>query len=343
MCLLLGQFGCLALLVAGCGAVSSQLPMRPERSSLNKSIDDFAMAANRAEELYNCRAVPTLCTTQDSTGFAPAGASDTALRDVVISNKILASDLAFEKLSWATWAADAGVATGADWAVLGLTAAGSLSPVGAAQALAGTAAAVTGAKTSLQKNFLYSKTVDQLLFAMTVNRAQIRTHILKCMKLPDSVYSLALANIDLEQYQNAENLPLTIANLTSTVNSAKPEDWCDMALPDQASKTVATPSVVGPPAQRFANPTVQSFSTIDPAAKSLSRWLRPTAVREDKPGHWVDAAGRGAPPDDIRLTKLNDWITKNVLPNPPFVTVFMTSPVYAKYRQQAVADLTTAQ
>jgi hypothetical protein len=311
--------------------------MRPERSSLNKSIDDYSMVANRAEEEYNCRVVPALCTTPIPAGLTPAGGNNTVLRDVVISNRISASDLAFENLSWATWAFDAGVATGSDWAVLGLTAAAALSPVGAAQALAATAAGVTGARTSLQKNFLYSKTVDQLLFAMTVNRAQIRTHILTCMKLPDSVYSLALANVDLEQYKEAENLPLTIANLTSAASSAKPEDWCDKALTDQANQ----PAIIqggGLSAPRPANQMLQS-PQFDDASRSLSRWLRPTAVREDKPGHWVDAAGHAAPPDDNRLRLLNDWITQNV-PDQPLITVFMTSPRYASSRQQAVPVLT---
>ena len=122
------------------------------------------------------------------------------------------------------------MATVSDWIVQGLTAAGSVATAGATQLLSATALAVTSAKTSLQKNALYSKTIDQLLYAMTVNRTQIRTHIQNCMTYPDSKYALSAALIDLEQYKQAAQLPLAIANLSTSSTSGSTQDSCATSL-----------------------------------------------------------------------------------------------------------------
>jgi hypothetical protein len=85
---------------------------------------------------------------------ATSSADRTVLRNEVIAERSTAYDLVFEDFAVKAWEADAGASTVADWIVLGLTAAGSLASAGTTQALSAAAAGVTGAKTSLQKNFL---------------------------------------------------------------------------------------------------------------------------------------------------------------------------------------------
>lgn len=259
--------------LSGCGSGNRTFnPMVPERTSsasLPTQIDKFNDQASAAQALYD---------------IAVDDRGRTRARDQVIANRILAYDVVFEDFAWNAWGADATTATVADWAVLGLTAAGSLATGGASQALSATATAVTGAKTSLQKNYLYTKTLDQLIYAMTVNRARIRSHILSCMERPDSGYSLSAAMIDIEQYKQAGMLPLAVANL-----SVSPEN--KTVLPCSSSVQISDMPVV---------PT----STTD----LVTAWLRPNGVsdpdRQKKLQTWMqtapNAALHNAPVEELR-------------------------------------------
>jgi hypothetical protein len=202
-------------LVSACQRLNPMVPERASSSTVSTQVSDFNTSADTAQRGY---------------GEAKSDSERTRLRDEVVANKILAYDVIFEDFAWNAWTADSGVATLSDWVVLGLTAAGSVATGGTTQVLSATAAAVTGAKTALQKNFLYSKTIDQLIFAMTVNRTQIRTHIQTCLGYPDSQYSLNLALIELEQYKQAAILPLAIANLTTSPTNASTQQSCASAL-----------------------------------------------------------------------------------------------------------------
>ncbi len=192
--------GCLA----GCTTAADIAGMRP--ASISKRTTSERIQTLQAR--YDPDVVARCKTLPDS--------QRTACRDDIVLAELTASDLAFEDFEWAAWGSNAGFSTLTDFAVLGLTAAGGLSPAGVAQALSATAAAVTGAKTSVEKNFLYAKTVDQLIFSMSVTRSQIRNHIVTCLALPASQYDVSMAVYDALQYQNAGTLPSAIANLTST-------------------------------------------------------------------------------------------------------------------------------
>jgi len=234
--------GLAAVWLSGCSTAQGISGMKPQSISdktptqqieaLQPQYNSTAVAA--------CEAVPS-STTQS-----------TQCRDNIVLAKLTALDISFETFEWAAWGSDAGFSTLSDFAVLGLTAAGGLSPTGAAQILSATAAAVTGAKTSVEKNFLYSKTIDQLIFSMSVTRAQLRTHILSCLSLPANEYTVNMALYDTELYKNAGILPAAIANLTSTATGNGVPTLCGTAQaptpPAAAPAAPVSPAPVAPAA-----------------------------------------------------------------------------------------------
>jgi hypothetical protein len=213
----------------GCNTTADISGMRPQNISDKTPGSDpriTALQARYSPEVINA------CE-------ARSGDPRTACRNDIVLAELTASDVAFENFEWAAWGTDAGVSTLADFSVLGLTAAGALSPTGAAQVLSATAAAVTGAKTSVEKNFLYAKTVDQLIFSMSITRGQIRNHIITCLSLPASQYDINMGVYDALQYQAAGVLPSAIANLTSTATGNSSLNTCGSA---------PVPTVQPPPA-----------------------------------------------------------------------------------------------
>jgi hypothetical protein len=212
---------CALAALAGCSSLQDSLIATKPPPTTSVTIEKRVQQADDAEKIYR----------ELKTARPPASVADlTAARNDAIAAKLLALDQSFETVVWSAWIADTSVATLSDWAVLGLTAAGSLATGGATQALSATAAGITGAKTSLQKNALYSKTVDQLIFAMTVNRAKQESHIRTCMQLPDTLYGLSMANVDLERYKQAAILPITVATVTANAANATAEDPCARLL-----------------------------------------------------------------------------------------------------------------
>jgi hypothetical protein len=153
-------------------------------------------------------------------------------RNAIIFTRLNADDRDFNTFEWGIWGAHAGVSTLSDWAVLGLTAAGTLASQGAAQALSAAAAGVTGAKTSAEKNFLYGQTMSSLLVAMELNRGQIKSHLVSCLQQPTASYSLFQAQNDESAYWTAGNLPSAVARLA--VTQAIPQAYtasCGGAVP----------------------------------------------------------------------------------------------------------------
>src|SRR5579871_3893161 len=107
----------------GCTTAADIAGMRPQ--SISDKTTEQRITALQAryspETVANCKTL--------------SGDARTACRDDIVLAELTASDLAFEDFEWAAWASNAGFSTLSDFAVLGLTAAGGLSPTGVAQAL----------------------------------------------------------------------------------------------------------------------------------------------------------------------------------------------------------------
>jgi hypothetical protein len=188
----------------------------------------------------------TIISTDDEQGFTPD-----QLRNFKILRAMAIEDEDFREYLLKLWTTDASTITGLDLATLGLTAASSLTGEALAKALAATATAVTGARTAIDKNFFYGKTIDALLFSMVSARASIRTHIQSCLKLPSSQYDLPTAMYDVVQYREAGRLQTAIATIAVASTGSLASAWPE--CPPQLVPVVAVaplprvPAVVRPP------------------------------------------------------------------------------------------------
>ncbi len=148
-------------------------------------------------------------------------------RDDVVNGRLRAVDLQFEIFQKAINAEKNLSQIGADWAVLGLSGAGTI--VGGASTkaiLAAISGGLTGAKLSFDKTLYYEKTMPALLAQMEASRAKQLLSIRVGLLQNTLHYPLTQALVDVDNYYKAGTLPGAIIAISNAAGK-KTEDTQD--------------------------------------------------------------------------------------------------------------------
>lgn len=142
----------------------------------------------------------------------PDEAAKQAFRNEVVTARIRAIDLHFGVFQQALFRESVTTNILADWITLGLG--GAIATVGGVTtkaALGAVSAGITGAKTSIDKNVYFEKTMPALLAQMIASRKVALARIQEGLTRAVGLYPLNQALIDLEDYYNAGTIPGAVA------------------------------------------------------------------------------------------------------------------------------------
>lgn len=159
--------------------------------------------------------------TADLDRFSKAPTEDErkAIRNVSIAKHMMAIDDQYDAFIGNLSKELRGTNAGLDIGILALTGVGSVVS-GAASELSAGAAALTGARATLNKELYLERTLPAILIAMDTNRLRISSSITDHMRLAASDYSLAEALIEVRKYERAGNLNRAITELTSAASTS---------------------------------------------------------------------------------------------------------------------------
>lgn len=145
------------------------------------------------------------------------------------------------------------------------------------------------------------------------------------------------------------NVPLELQKIQSihhlcTLSSARSVIDTTLSNPGQATPAPTPPAgttsvaVPGQSIQTYTHAALPRAAAFRPDQTStrISQWLRPTAVRVDARGTPLDASGRVAPADPVRLETLRAWLRQH---GDPPIPVFLSLSEAADLRGQAIAEL----
>ncbi len=139
------------------------------------------------------------------------------LRDDIVNGQLRAMDLHFALFEQEMAREGVLINVGTDWAVLGLSGAGTIVPTAGTKAiLAAISGGLTGAKGSVDKNVFYEKTMPVLLGKMEALRKEQLVAIRTGLNLPTSSYPLNQALIDVENYYKAGTIPGAILGIAES-------------------------------------------------------------------------------------------------------------------------------
>jgi hypothetical protein len=149
-------------------------------------------------------------------------ATRTAIRNEIIFGRMRGYDITFANFEKRLYGGGNAVSLGSD--LLGLVLAGLTATTGSAStksALGAASAGVIGARTAIDKDLYYEKTVPALLAQMEAERLKAKLPIVAGMKLSDAEYPLIQAYIDLDAYKNAGSVPAAINAINKDTGNAK--------------------------------------------------------------------------------------------------------------------------
>lgn len=196
-----------ALVVSGCAAV---------HGAPDPVIETEPAIAGLATYLDSSALTKFYAVSDDDRG----GLSKRQWRDVVIDAHIQASNLRFRDFKQELSSQGTGFGIAADWAVLGLSAAGAVASGGITNALSAASAGLVGARASVNKEAYYDKTLPALIAAMEANRKAMLLQIRTAQKNNDeSGYSLSAAIGDLILYEDAGSLQSAVGQITTSATN----------------------------------------------------------------------------------------------------------------------------
>ena len=188
------------------------------------------LAACTAIEAYPSRTIPASEELNADILFVPEAvlkdyyaAGDDArplIRDRFITMRMAAIDKQYAAFLKKLQAESSLASLGVDLAVLGLGTAGALLPAGSVtRILAGTSAALTGARASYDKNVLLDQTVLALVAQMEASRATVRAEILKRASLKEDnfTYTMLFVQADIQRYYYAGTIPGALLTINETI------------------------------------------------------------------------------------------------------------------------------
>lgn len=141
-------------------------------------------------------------------------------RNEVVNGRLAAIDIHYNCYQKRLYEEGIGTSILADWVVLGLGGATAVTGGAAAKAALGAAiTGVTGAKTSLDKNAYFDKTLPALICKMQAARKEVLVRIRMGLSQGDGDYPLTQALVDLEDYYNAGTIPGAVAGITAAAGA----------------------------------------------------------------------------------------------------------------------------
>ena len=156
-------------------------------------------------------------------------------RNEIILARVHAYDIVFADFEKRLYGDGNGVTLGGDLVALVLTGLTATTGNAATKAALGAAATgVIGAKSAIDKDLYYQKTVPALLAQMEADRLKALEPITKGMKQSDTAYPLLQAYIDLDAYKTAGSIPAAINAVNKDAGEAK-EDAQQIIMDARAS------------------------------------------------------------------------------------------------------------
>ena len=191
----------IALLTSGCLASVTSGPPRlysidEEMAGIRLSLSDFNLVKFNA---------------MDDTGRRK-------YRDDWVTARMYAIDVQYTSYESALTRERQGVGFGAALATIGLATASTLVPaVQTKDILTGTAGAITGARAAYENDILFAHSVQWIQTQMRAQRALVGERILRGLTQPITLYTLAAATSDLEDYYRAGTFTAGVLGTTAAV------------------------------------------------------------------------------------------------------------------------------
>jgi hypothetical protein len=135
-------------------------------------------------------------------------------RNSVVLIRMAAADARYEQFRRNLSREMRGANFGIDSTVLGLSAIGTVSGQGLANALAAAVAALTGARASLSREVYFERTLPALIAGMEVARLEVATRILSNLGRPGTEYPIERAMLDALAYERSASLDEAIQRVT---------------------------------------------------------------------------------------------------------------------------------
>lgn len=177
----------------------------------------FQGAPHRAIDPYaDLAAIQTI---MSATAVADCLGGSEECRNSIVTARKYAIDLRFSEFEQDYFAENRWTGFGSTLAALGLTAAGSLSGTGTAQALAAAAAGVTGGRAAYEREILGERTLLTIDTAMHAQRDIIAVSIRDGLSKSVRDYPLGTALSDLDAYYRAGTVVGALATVTQTIGA----------------------------------------------------------------------------------------------------------------------------
>jgi hypothetical protein len=140
-----------------------------------------------------------------------------ARRDEIVNGRLAAIDLQFGLFQQAVYREGVGLNIGADVTLLGLGAAGAVvSDAGTSNILSALAGAVTGTRSSIERNAFAERTAAALVAQMVALRKKVLVRIRRGLTIDATEYPLTQALVDLENYYNAGTIPGALVGIVES-------------------------------------------------------------------------------------------------------------------------------
>ena len=184
---------------------------------------------------------------KNANGLSPNETQKRTDRDKFITGRLALIDLQYLKFIRNQTSNKQYLDAGIDIANMSLNLTGAL--VGSASTkaiLAATAAGLGGAKTTINKEFYYEKSIDALVATMNAKRQEVLLGILKGLNSTIAKYPFEQAITDLQQYYFAGTLlsALQVVNVqagqSESKSAAKISEIRELTIPTSAQKKLAT-------------------------------------------------------------------------------------------------------
>lgn len=154
-----------------------------------------------------------------------------AIRDEIVLGRMRTYDIEFSRFERALSANGGYLSLGGDLAGLVLGGLGATTGSTATKsALSAASGGIIGAQGVVNKDLFYQKTVPALIAQMQANRASVKLTIYKGLALPDSLYPLGRADMDLAELNDSGSLPNAISNVTQSAANQVTETNLQISL-----------------------------------------------------------------------------------------------------------------
>jgi hypothetical protein len=213
------------------------------------------------------------------------------LRDAIIFARMRAYDIEFADFERRLYGDGNGVTLGSD--LVGLVLAGLTATTGNAttkSALGAASAGVIGAKSAIDKDLYYQKTIPALLAQMEADRLKALEPITEGMKQSDADYPLMQAYIDLDTYKIAGSVPGAINAVNQSAANAKDKAiealrttrFMEDTYSDRLSAYIWPSGITNPASQTNVNKLRQWMSSHSLAGVPIETLLHSSALSDQR-------------------------------------------------------------